>query len=227
MDRKTKDIMITLSAGIIKDKDESIKLANRIKVFLKRLGIKKKYRIDAIIGVSEHNVHSGKFVAVKTGKRGRPKKIFEFNDDYDLKNKPDLHLHVLINGCPADQIANCLMSYLNKIYVKSLDKNRKSVCRKTDCSEYRDYAEKYVLNQSSVIRKLDYVPNEEIILTNEEYTDSEQNIENMAIADKCKVHFGLECNKEKYIYVYKKYRYISIKRNKEQYKYLVIVLVPP
>lgn len=227
MNWKTKVIMITLSCGVIENKAEAIRLANRIKVFLKRLGIKKKYTINAIIGVSEHNVHSGQFVATKTGKRGRPKKIFKYNDDYDLKNKPDLHLHVVFEGCPADQIANSLMAYLNKIYVKHLDEKRKSVCRKTDCTEYQDYAKEYVINQSSALRKIKYNPDNEIILTNSDSTEIEETIENIAADNNSKVSVELECNKEKNIYVYSIDRYISIKSNREQYKYLAVVIIPP
>jgi hypothetical protein len=221
---------------ILSEMDDAVKTANAIKIFISRLAKSKGYYVDAVIGVSENDVHSGKFIYEKNGKKGRPKKKFHYKKGYDKSKKPELHIHVVLHANPGDMVANRLMGYLNKKFVSSLSADRKSVCMKTDCTEYKDYEYEYVINQSSFIRKVtvgenpdalleDDLQQEEIeiqeineegfIFTKSNHMSGSQRIDFMTCCELIKERKKMVCNIPIYLY------------SREQYRYLIIDIIPP
>ena len=74
--RISKMMLLSISAGIFNSTDEALKEANSLKIFLLRLAEKNDYSVNALIGVSEVSTKLGRYEAVRTGKRGRPRKEF-------------------------------------------------------------------------------------------------------------------------------------------------------
>lgn len=235
---KTRYLMITTEAGIIEKYQDGIKLANSIRIYLKRLAEKKGYFLEVEIGVSENDAHSGKIINEQTGKRGRPRKIYDYPVNIDASMIKDVHLHILIHGNPASSIANQLMKYINKRYLHLLNGEKKSVCMKTDCNDYYEYEYEYVRRQSRTIRTLkvgqEPVENNEedsqevceeyengFIFTKLEKTVTEEILVMKRLYGSFQASRKVECNYT--IYICRERIWIS----KYIYRYLVIKCVPP
>ncbi len=160
MKRRTKVMMITTASGIYKTTQEAIKEANAIKIWLVRLCKSKGYSCQAIIGVSENNPKSGSMALIKSGKRGRPRKVFKRTNYYIPNHKTQPHIHIVLYGNPADTLCSLLSQKLKNKYLKNI-----LWCN--DCCDYIEEAVCYVLKQSKIIRKADV--DEKGILTADEY----------------------------------------------------------
>lgn len=230
--KKTKHLMITVQAGLF-NWQQTIKFANAIKIYLKRLAEEKGYFIDAVIGVSENDCHTGKVTNKKTGKRGRPKKVFVYNSDCDFEKKVDPHIHIVLHANPADHVANRLMAYINKSQKEHLSSEKRTVCRKSNCDDYYEYEYEYVRNQSKAIRTVcvgkepinETVSQRKkrirIIFTKYQMNKKQGSIDKLRDFKKKQKKRKVECNKTRSVYIGK------IVSNKESYRYLVIYIVPP
>lgn len=203
--RKLKTLGIDTNAGIYSSEEEAIKEANALKRHILYFAKKKGYKVDLLIGVSKNNPYSGHIETIKTGKAGRPKKIFKLDTTFNPDDCPDLHLHMLLTAEPADTVANEIIDYLKK-------RHKKSVCWKKDCSDYKDTALEYIEKQALTTRTLKYDPDENkeketpkedgIIFTKEEITDNSKinritgnYVEYDRFISTYNTGYQLECNK--------------------------------
>ena len=166
---KQKNIMLSFSAGSFKDIDEAIRYANAIRKRLVQMSKKRGYIIDAVIGVSQNTLSTGDFEYKKTGKPGRPKKVFVVYPDKVNIKQPDPHIHIYFkNTSPADMICNELIDnfikrykgdYHKKTCKKSYEDKFKKECNRCFTSEQCKECQiikngiDYVINQSKIVRK--------------------------------------------------------------------------
>lgn len=128
--------------------EETIKLANTLRVKIQRLAEKKDTTIFAIIGVSEEDGSKGTYVPIKNGKKGRP--VRKFLNNYD-EHIVQPHLHILIYGYLANTISENIKEYLEKKY-GTLDSAKVTVFRK-ECKYFKTKLF-YIYKQVKYIRSL-------------------------------------------------------------------------
>lgn len=147
--RKTGYRAIHVSAGIFPTYEAAVKAANALKIQIGRLSARKGYTCSAIIGISENNPHTGEVTTAKTGKRGRPRKVFVRTNGTMQPVKTEPHLHIVIRAEPAETLAKEVASYLNRTYGKG-----KRVAWVKNCGGYVEAVTHYIIKQSLKIRTI-------------------------------------------------------------------------
>ena len=158
--RKTALIHITISSKIFANIKDAITCADAIKVWMTRFCEKNEnYSIISIIGISENNCRHGCVVPKKSGKAGRPRKVFSGCDN--IKVLPHIHMIMLAN--PGETARKGLLLYLNEKFEKAGYGAKGNV----NIQEVYDIngLVRYVLYQSKHIRTVEY--NKSCVLSKE------------------------------------------------------------